>query len=148
MKVILIQDIKGIGKKDDILNTNDGYARNYLFPRNLAIEATQDNLNKLQAKKNSVNHKKALEIEEIKKLAELIKNTKLDLKVKAGENGKIFGGITSKEISDELNKQCKINIDKKKIVLAETIKTLGQFSVEIKFGEGITAKLMINVITE
>lgn len=148
MKVILIQDIKGVGKKDEILNTNDGYARNYLFPRNLAIEATQDNLNKLQAKKNSANHKKSLEIEEIKKLAELIKNTKLDLYAKSGTNGKIFGGITSKEISEELNRQYKIKIDKKKIVLNETIKTLGQFSVEIKFGEGIIANLMINVIAE
>ena len=102
MKVILLQDIKNVGKKDEIINANDGYARNFLFPKKLALEATKDNLLKLQAKKDSQAHKKSLEIEEFKKQAEKINNITLDLKVKAGENGKIFGGITAKEISQEL----------------------------------------------
>jgi len=145
MKVILLQDIKNVGKKDEIINANDGYARNFLFPKKMALEATKDNLLKLQAKKDSIQNKKNIEIEENKKLAEKIKNITLDLKVKAGANGKTFGGITTKEITEELNKQYKISIDKKKIELKETIKTLGRFSVDIKFGDGVNAKLSINI---
>ena len=148
MKVILLQDIKNVGKKDEIINANDGYARNYLFPKNLAIEANKDNLLKLQAKKESKAHKKNLEIEEFKRQAEKINKLVLEIKVKAGENGKIFGGVTSKEISEELKKQCTIDIDKKKIALKETIKNIGRFSVDVKFGDGINAKLTINVISE
>ena len=148
MKVILLQDIKNVGKKDEIINANDGYARNFLFPKNLALEATKDNLLKLQAKKASQAHKKNLEIEEFKKQAEKINNITLTLNVKAGENGKIFGGITAKEISQELKKQQNIDIDKKKIVLKETIKNKGRFSVDVKFGEGINAKLTLNIVAE
>ena len=145
MKVILLQDIKNVGKKDEIINANDGYARNFLFPKKMALEATKDNLLKLQAKKDSIQNKKNIEIAENKKIAEKIKNITLDLKVKAGVNGKTFGGITSKEISEELSKQYKISIDKKKIDLKETIKTLGRFSVDIKFGDGVNAKLILNI---
>ena len=145
MKVILLQDIKNVGKKDEIINANDGYARNYLFPKNLALEATKDNLLKLQAKKDSQTHKKNLEIEEFKKQAERIKSMCLDIKVKAGANGKIFGGVTPKEISEEIKKQYNMDIDKKKIVLKETIKNIGRFSVDIKFGDGVNAKLALNI---
>ena len=148
MKVILLQDIKNVGKKDEIINANDGYARNFLFPKNLALEATKDNLLKLQAKKDSQAHKKNLEIEEFKKQAEVISKLTLGIKVKAGENGKIFGGVTSKEISEELNKQYKLQIDKKKIVLKETIKNTGRYLVDIKFGDGVNAKLALNIIPE
>lgn len=148
MKVILLQDIKNVGKKDEIINANDGYARNYLFPKNLALEATKDNLLKLQAKKDSKAHKKNLEIEEFKKQANKINETVLELKVKAGNNGKIFGGVTSKEISEELKKQYKMEIDKKKIILKETIKNIGRFSVDIKFGDGVNAKLTLNIVAE
>lgn len=96
MKVILLQDIKNVGKKDEIINANDGYARNFLFPKNLALEATKDNLLKLQAKKDSKAHKKNLEIEEFKKQAEIINKLTLEIKVKAGENGKIFGRSNTK----------------------------------------------------
>jgi len=145
MKVILLQDIKNVGKKDEIINANDGYARNFLFPKKMALEATKDNLLKLQAKKDSIQNKKNIEIAENKKMAEKVKEITLNLKVKAGANGKTFGGITSKEISEELNKQYKISIDKKKIDLKETIKTLGRFSVDIKFGDGVNAKLILNI---
>ncbi len=148
MKVILLQDIKNVGRKDEIINANDGYARNFLFPKNLAIEATKDNLLKLQAKKDSQKHKKNLEIEEFKKQADKIKGITLEIKVKAGSNGKIFGGVTSKEISEELKKQYKMEIDKKKINLKETIKNIGRFSVDIKFGEGISSKLTIEIKSE
>lgn len=96
MKVILLHDIKNVGKKDEIINANDGYARNFLFPKNLALEATKENLLKLQAKKDSQKHKKDLEIQEFKKQAELINHLTLEIKVKAGENGKIFRWSNSK----------------------------------------------------
>ena len=148
MQVILLQDIKNVGKKDQIINANDGYARNFLFPKKLALEATKDNLKKLEEKKASVAHKKHLEIEANKVLAERISKLELKLKVKAGENGKIFGGVTSKEISEELKKQHNIEIDKKKIVLKETIKLIGRFTVEIKFGDGVNAKLTLDIKPE
>lgn len=148
MKVILLQDIKNVGKKDEIINANDGYARNYLFPKNLAIEANKDNLLKLQAKKDSQKHKKNLEIEEFKKQANKINDIILELKVKAGANGKIFGGVTAKEISEALKKQYNMEIDKKKIILKETIKNTGRFSVDIKFGDGVSAKLTLDIKPE
>lgn len=145
MKVILLQDIKNVGKKDQIINANDGYARNFLFPKNLAIEANDANLAKLKAKNDSNNFRKEEEKEQAKKIAEKLKNITLSIKVKAGENGKVFGGVTSKEIAENLKQQYKIEIDKKKINLGETIKMLGRFTVEIKLYEGVVAKLAILV---
>lgn len=148
MKVILLQDIKSVGKKNQIINANDGYARNFLFPKKLAIEANKENMLKLEAKQASNAHKKNLEIEENKKKAEQIEKTTLELKVKAGNNGKTFGGITAKEIAEALKKQIGIEIDKKKITIKETIKTLGTYEVEIKFGDGVNAKLKIYIKPE
>jgi len=148
MKVILLQDIKNVGKKEEIINANDGYARNFLFPKNLAIEATKDNLAKLQAKKTSEANKKQAEINANKEIASKLEKIELKIVAKAGANGKIFGGITSKEVSEELKKQYKYDIDKKKIVIKETIKNLGRFTAEIKFGDGVNAKLTLNVIGE
>ena len=121
MKVILLDNIKGVGKKDEIINANDGYARNFLFPKKLAVEATKDNLLKLKAKQDANQFRKNKEKEEAEELAKKLKEITLKIKVKAGENGKIFGGVTSKEISENLKTQEKIEIDKKKIVLNETI---------------------------
>ena len=147
MKVILLEDIKGVGKKDQIINANDGYARNYLFPKKLALEATKDNLLKLEAKQLSNQHKKDVAKEEAMELAKKIESILLKITVKAGENGKIFGGVTSKEIVENLNSQYKIEIDKKKVNLKETIKNLGIFTIEIKLYEGVIGKLKIQVIS-
>ena len=146
MKVILLQDIKGVGKKDQIINANDGYARNYLFPKKLAVEANAGNLGNLKAKQESNQYRKDVEKEEATKLANKLKDITLVLKVKAGENGKIFGGVTSKEISENLKAQYKIEIDKKKIILSETIKVLGTTVVDIKLYEGIIGKLKVQMI--
>ena len=146
MKVILLQDIKGVGKKDQIINANDGYARNYLFPKKLAVEANAGNLGNLKAKQESNQYRKDVEKEEATKLANKLKDITLVLKVKAGENGKIFGGVTSKEISEILKTQYKIEIDKKKIMLNETIKVLGTTTVDIKLYEGIIGKLKVQII--
>ena len=146
MKVILKEDIKGVGKKDQIINANDGYARNYLFPKKLAVPADKGNIANLASKKSSVEHKKELEREAAKEISKKINEIVLKLQVKSGENGKIFGSITSKEIQENLEKQYKIQVDKKKINLPEPIKTLGMFNIEIKLYEDITAKLKLNVI--
>ena len=146
MKVILLADIKGVGKKDDIINANDGYARNYLFPKKLAVEANKGNMTNLDSKKSSEKHRKDLELAHAKEQAEKIKDITLKIQVKAGENGKIFGSLTSKEISENLKKEHNLDIDKKKINLKEPIKELGTFTVDIKLYEGIIGKLKINIV--
>ena len=148
MKVILKADIKGIGKKDEIINTSDGHARNYLLPRGLAVEANNENMSKLKAKQDSAKFKKNQEKEEAIKIADKLGKICFKIKVKSGENGKIFGGVSSKEIAQELEKEYKINVDKKKIELKETIKTLGMRTIEIKLFEGVVGKLKIDVISE
>ena len=148
MKVILKADIKGVGKKDEVINASDGYARNFLFPKNLAVEANSENMSKLKAKQYSNSFKKSQEKEEAEKIADKLSKILLKMRVKAGENGKIFGGVSSKDIAENLDKQYKIKIDKKKIDLKETIKTLGVFNIEIKLYEGVVGKLKIDVISE
>ena len=148
MKVILLQDIKNVGKREQMIEANDGYARNYLFPKKLAIEDTKDNLAKLQAKKTSEANKKKAEIEANKKIAKRLEKIELTIKAKVGENNKIFGGITSKEISETLKKEYEIEIDKKKITIKETIKNLGRYTADIKFGDGVNAELTINITAE
>ncbi|MFR2534027.1 MAG: 50S ribosomal protein L9 [Clostridia bacterium] len=145
MKVILLENIKGVGKKDEVINASDGYARNFLFPKNLALEATKDNMLKLQAKQDANQRKKNIEKEEAMKVATKMKEIVLKIEVKSGENGKIFGGVTSKEIAENLQKQYQMMIDKKKINLKETIKNLGTYTVEIKLYEGVVGKLKVQV---
>lgn len=148
MKVILLENVKGVGKKDEIINANDGYARNFLLPRNLAVEANTQNMAKLESKKSSKEHKRMTEKKEAEELAKKLEKIILKIQVKAGENGKIFGGVSSKEIAQELEKEYKIVVDKKKIELRETIKTLGMRTIEIKLFEGVIGKLKIDVISE
>ena len=124
MKVILTQDIKGVGKKDEIINANDGYARNFLLPRKLAVEANTANMSQLKGRQDSANFKKEQEKEEASRTKEKLSKIILKINVKAGENGKIFGSITAKEIATELQKQYKIEVDKKKILLKEPIKEI------------------------
>lgn len=148
MKVILKTDIKGVGKKDQVINAADGYARNFLFPKNLAVEANAENMSKLKAKKDSNAYKKTQEKEEAKKIADKLSKILLKIPVKAGENGKIFGGVSAKEISDLLKEEYKIEVDKKKIELKETIKTLGIRNITIKLYEGVVGSLKIDVISK
>ena len=148
MKVILKADIKGVGKKDQVINASDGYARNFLFPKNLAVEANKENMSKLKAKQDSNAFKKSQEKEEARKIAEKLSKIQLKIPVKAGENGKIFGGVSAKEIAELLKENYKIEIDKKKIELKETIKTLGAKTIQIKLYEGITGNLKIDVISK
>ena len=146
MKVILLDNIKGVGKKDEVINASDGYARNYLLPKKLAVEANAENMSKLKNKQDANHHKKDLEKQAAQEMAKTLKEITLKIQVKAGENGKIFGGVTAKEISDNLKSQYQIEIDKKKIELKETIKTLGNFQISIKLYEGIIGELKVGVV--
>lgn len=148
MKVILLDNIKGVGKKDEVINASDGYARNYLLPKKLAVEANAENMSKLNNKKEANNYKKDLEKQAAEEIAKKLKGILLKIKVKAGENGKIFGGVTAKEISDNLKSQYQIEVDKKKIELKEQIKTLGSFNVNIKLYEGVTGTLKMEVLAQ
>ena len=148
MKVILTQDVKGVGKKDQILEVNDGYARNFLIPKKLGVQASTANIALLKSKQDSRDFKRQEDKKEAEQIKEKLEKIRLDIKVKSGENGKIFGGVTSKEISDVLKDKYSINIDKKKIELKETIKTVGITTVDIKLFEGVIGKVKVNVIPE
>ena len=148
MKVILKDNIKGVGKKDEIINASDGYARNFLLPKGLAVEANSENMSKLKAKENSVAYKKEQEKEEAEKIAKKLSGIQLKIPVKAGENGKIFGGVSAKEIAELLKVNYKIEVDKKKIELKDTIKTLGLRTVTIKLYDGVVGNLKVDVISD
>lgn len=147
MKVILKADIKGVGKKNEVINASDGYARNFLFPKNLAVEANAENMSKLQAQKEATQFRKDTEKEDAKKIVEKLTKIMVKVQVKAGENGKIFGGVSAKDISENLEKQHSIKIDKKKIDLKETIKTLGVHNVDVKLYEGVSGKIKVDVVS-
>ena len=123
MKVILNSDVKALGKKGELVNVSDGYARNFLFPRKLAVEANSTNLNTMNQRESAKEYHKSVEIEQAEKQKEQVENISVVIKVKAGANGKLFGSVTSKEISDVLSSVHGISIDKKKINLPDQIKT-------------------------
>lgn len=145
MKVILLKDVKGKGKKGDVVKVSDGYARNFLFPKNLAQEATNSNVNILNKKKEAERKQKLAEIEAAQKIADEIKGKELKIEAKSGENGKLFGAITNKDIAKEVKNKFKIEIDKKKVVM-ETIKLLGAYDVELKLYPEVSTKIKV-VIT-
>ncbi len=146
MKVILIEDVKGKGKAGDIVNVSDGYARNFLFPKNLAKEANTTNLNAATLAKNAALHKKQVERQEAAELAKKIEGLTVHIQAKCGESqDKLFGAITSKEIAAALLSEHGIEMDKKKIVLANNIKVTGEYPVTIRVYPEITAKIQVLV---
>ncbi|HOK62768.1 MAG TPA: 50S ribosomal protein L9 [Soehngenia sp.] len=146
MKVILLKDVKGLGKAGDLVNSKDGYARNFLFPKNLAIEANEENLKKWEERKKEEAKKIEQEIEAANELKTRLENTTVTLKVKTGSQGRLFGSITSLDVANALKEQYGIDIDKRKIELKENIKSLGEFEAEVKLYQDIIAKLKINVV--
>ena len=144
MKVILLEDVKGLGKKGTLVNTSDGYARNFLFPKNLAKQADASAINELNSKAAA----KAFHYEEdkaaAKALAQKIEGTTVTLKAKAGANGKLFGSITSKEIATELNRMLSTNIDKKKLTVAD-IKNYGEYTATVKLFTDVSASFTVSV---
>lgn len=147
MKVILLADVKGTGKKNDVIEVSDGYARNCLLKKKLAIEATSTEVNAVQNKLKAQEFHKAEEVKKWKELAAAMKNAEVKCSVKCGENGKIFGSVTSKEIAEKLA-EAGYDIDKKKIILKEPIKTPGNYVVEVKFLPDVSTKIKVNVSAE
>lgn len=148
MKVILTQDIKSVGKKGQVLDASDGYARNFLLPKKLAVLADASNLNELKTKQEANKYKRDMTMANAKELAEKMKKFELVFKIKAGENGKTFGSVTAKDIANELNRKYFVEVDKKKVGLDDAIKTVGVYNIEIKLFEGINGILRVNVIAE
>ena len=144
MQVILTQDVKGQGKKGQMVNVSDGYARNFLLPRGLAQEATKENINVMKGKAESLEYKIRVEKEEAQKIVDKMKEIEVVLTAKAGANGKLFGSITSKDVAEALTMQHHIKLDKKKFVMND-IKTMGTTEVEIKVYTGIVGKLKVVV---
>ena len=145
MKVILTQDVKDLGKKDSMVEVSDGHARNYLFPRKLALQASAGNVNTMKQKNEAEKTKKNRAVEAAQELAKKLGEFQIEIKAKVGENGKLFGSITSKEIAEKLLTDHKLDIDKKKIHLEEPIKSVGTFEVEIKIFPEISGKLKVIV---
>lgn len=145
MQVILNQDVKGQGKKGQMVKVSDGYARNYLLPRGLAKEATKANINELKGKAESLEYRIQTEKNEASEIAEKMKEIEVVITAKAGSNGKLFGSVTSKDVADELTKQHHIKLDKKKFVMPDGIKNLGTTEIDVKLYTGITGKLKIVV---
>ena len=145
MKVILLQDVKSLGKKDDVVEVSDGYAKNFLFSKKLGIEATSKNLNDLKLKKANNEKVAAQNLADAKEYAKVVEAKTVVVKLKAGEGGKTFGSVSSKEISAEAKSQFDLDIDKKKIVLNDAIKTFGTFEVPVKLHPQVTATLKVKV---
>ena len=144
-KVILKQDVKGLGKTGDIVEVSDGYARNFLLPKKVAIEANADSLNAIKIKKNAETAKKERLLAQAKETAQKLGSITVMIKAKAGENGKLFGSITSKDISENLKSQFGIEIDKKKFEMEDALRHIGEATVQIKIQPGVIAKLKVVV---
>lgn len=147
MKVILLQDVKKIGKKGDVINTSDGYARNFLFPRKLAEEATEANLHILNNKMENARKQKLAEIEAAQKVAAELKGKEVKITTKTGESGKLFGAITSKDVAGLIKTQYDVTVDKKKIVM-DTIKVAGTYEIEVKLYPEVSTKMKVVIIPQ
>ena len=145
MKVILLQDVKGKGKKGQMIEVSDGYARNYMLPRKLAVEATADNVNTMRMNDKAQQEKRQREREEAFQIANRLKELTVTVYAKGGGAGRLFGSVTTQEIADALQKEHGIALDKRKIVLDEAIKTVGTYTVKCKLGYEITGELKLKI---
>ena len=145
MKVILLSDVKGQGKKNQVVDVSDGYARNFLFPKKLAVAADAKSLNELKNKEASKQHKIETERAEAKRIAEKLGSINLVLEYATGGDKKLYGSVTNKDIADKLKSEYKIDIDKRKIVLSESVKTFGEFTADVKLYTDVSAKIKFTV---
>ena len=146
MKVILLEDVKALGKKGEIVNVSDGYARNAILPKKLGVEATPKNLNDLKLQNQHADKVAAENLENAKELARVIAEKKVVVKIKAGEGGKIVGSVSTKEITQAAKEQAGLELDKKKMQLNEAIKALGTYEIPVKLHPKVTAKLTVQVV--
>ena len=148
MKVILLQDVKSLGKKGEIVNVSDGYARNFVLPKKLGVEANSSNMNDLKLQKANADKVAQEQLAAAKELAALMETKEVVLTMKAGEGGKVFGSVSSKEIAAAAKTQCGLELDKKKIKLPDAIKALGVYEVNVKLHMKVTGKLKVKVVEE
>ena len=148
MKVILLQDVKSLGKKGQIVNVNDGYARNFILPKKLGLEANGKNMNDLKLQKNNEAKVAKEHLEAAKELAKQLEAGKVEVAIKVGEGGKVFGSVSNKEITAEVKKQLGLEIDKKKVQLKDALKTLGTHKVPVKLHPEVTAEVTVEVKEE
>ena len=146
MKVVLLQDIKGTGKKGELANVSDGYARNFLLPRKLAKEADAQAINELKNAEQSRQHKIAVETAQAQANAKMLEGQTVVMKAKAGQGGKLFGSVTSKEVANEIKQKYSLAIDKRKVVLESDIKAFGTYKCEVKLYTGISASVNVKVV--
>ena len=147
MKVILLQDVKKLGKKGDVIEASDGYARNFLFPKKLAEQATSSNLHVLNVKKENERKQKLAELEAAQKVASELKGKEIKIEAKTGEGGRLFGAITSKDVAELIKTQYKVEIDKKKIVM-DTIKVAGGYEIEVKLYPQVSTKMKVIIVPQ
>lgn len=145
MEVILLEDVKSLGKKGQLVKVNDGYARNFILPKKLGLEATAKNLNDLKLQKANEEKIAKEKLEQAKEFAKVLEDSTIVVKIKSGEGGRTFGSVSTKEIAQEAKKQLNFDLDKKKIVLDEPIRTLGTHVIQIKLHKDVTAKLNVKV---
>lgn len=146
MQIVLLEDVKSLGKKGEIVKVNEGYARNFILPKKLGVEATAKNLNDLKLKKANEERIAAQQLAAARELAEKLEKASVTLSIKAGDNGKAFGSVSGKEIGKAIQEQLGLEVDKKKLVLPEPLKTFGTHEVPVKLHRDVTAKLSVKVV--
>ena len=145
MELILLKDVRGLGKAGEIVKASDGYARNMLLPKKMAMEATPENKKVLEEQRAEIEAQRAMDKAVAEDLKKKLENASVTIEAKAGEGGRLFGAVTSQDVADAIEAQCKINVDKKKIEVPQPIKSLGETVVELKLYQGISAKCKVNV---
>ncbi len=148
MKVILLEDVKSLGKKGEVVNVSDGYARNYVLPKKLGVEADSAHMNDLKLQRANADKVAQEQLEAAQKLAKALETKEVVLKMKSGEGGKTFGSISSKEIASAVKSQCGLELDKKKIQLPDAIKALGVYEVNVKLHAKVAGKLKVKVVED
>lgn len=146
MKVILLEDVKSVGKKGQLINASEGYAKNFLLPKKLAVEATKANINELELKKRAEDKRKQEEYETAVQLSKQLEEKTVIISVKTGENGKLFGSVTNKEVAEELVKQTGLEIDKKKVSIGDPIKMVGERTATVKLHPKVTAEVTVKIV--
>ncbi len=146
MKLILLEDVKSVGKKGELVNASEGYARNFLLPKKLAVEATKSNLNDYELKQKSEAKRKKEELEHAQEVAKVLNDKVVTIRVKTGENGKLFGSVTNKEVAEEIIKQTGMELDKKKVSIGDPIKMLGERTAVIKLHPKVSAEVAIKIV--
>lgn len=148
MKVVLLKDVKGQGKKDDIINVSDGYARNFLFPQKLAMEATNGAMKEIQLKRAAQDAREAEALRQAQEKADGLKGKVIELKVKCGDKGRLYGSVTSAEVAEALEKQHGIKVDRRKLDLGEPIKEVGDREISVWLYAGVTTKMVLHITAQ